>query len=83
MRQDCDKDRSKLGPDSVSWFRRQPTNRRSLEGRGDASLPFQPDILEVADAGSVCIVAVAEHGDVGQVRSDPDRRRKARDLNRR
>ena len=31
------------------------------------SLPFHLDILEVADAGRMRIIAVAEHGDVGQM----------------
>src|SRR5215471_15015133 len=32
-----------------------------------ASPPFQPDILEVADAGGVRVVAVAEYGDIDHV----------------
>jgi len=32
------------------------------------SPPFKPDILEVADAGGLRVVAVAEHGDIDQVR---------------
>ena len=33
-----------------------------------ASPPFKSDIGEVADAGGVRVVAVAEHGDIDQVR---------------
>jgi len=33
-----------------------------------ASPSFKPDILEVADAGGVRVVAIAEYGDIDQVR---------------
>ena len=46
---------------------RSPNRRaRTLELR--ASPPFKPDILEAADVGGVRVVAVAEHGDVEQMR---------------
>ena len=41
-----------------------------------ASAPFKADVSEVADAGGVRVVAVAEHGDIDQVR----RRRTLPDL---
>ena len=33
-----------------------------------ASPPFKPDVIEIADAGGVRVVAVAEHGNIDQVR---------------
>jgi hypothetical protein len=33
-----------------------------------ASPPFEPDVIEITDAGGVRVVAVAEHRDINQVR---------------
>jgi hypothetical protein len=43
--------------------------RFKLEGRAaQASPPFEPDVIEITDAGGVRVVAVTKHGDIDQVR---------------
>src|SRR5580704_9189548 len=45
-----------------------PSGSHYLRRAARASPPFEPDVIEITDAGGVSIIAVAEHGDIDQVR---------------
>src|SRR5580692_8442438 len=44
-----------------------PGGSHYLRQAARASPPFEPDVIEITDAGGVSIIAVAEHRDIDQV----------------
>src|SRR4029077_7289223 len=54
----------KVGRSITTWA----DGSHKLRQAARASPLFQPDVIEIADAGGVRVVAVTKHGDIDQVR---------------